>query len=88
MVDHARIEVRHVESAAARIGRVVHAHAVVDAITWQFNRADPDHDGTLDPKEAHRAGIKEKSAFAKANPDKDGTLDLGEYFDALAAQAR
>jgi Ca2+-binding EF-hand superfamily protein len=60
----------------------------VEAITWQFHHADPDKDGTLDPKEAHKAGVKGKKAFESANPDKDGTLDLGEYFDALTAQAK
>ncbi|MBS0448284.1 MAG: EF-hand domain-containing protein [Proteobacteria bacterium] len=59
----------------------------VEAITWQFNHANPDKDGTLDPKEARKAGIKAKGAFEKADPDKDGTLDLGEYFEALTAQA-
>jgi Ca2+-binding EF-hand superfamily protein len=60
----------------------------VAAISWQFEHANPDKDGTLDPKEAHKAGVKTKKTFESANPDKDGTLDLGEYFDALTAQAK
>ena len=60
----------------------------VAAISWQFEHANPDKDGTLDPKEARKAGVKTKKTFESANPDKDGTLDLGEYFDALTAQAK
>lgn len=60
----------------------------VAAVTWQFHHANPDKDGTLDPKEAKKAGVKHKKTFEAANPDKDGTLDIGEYLDALTAQAK
>ena len=44
----------------------------------KFKAADPDHDGTLDAKEAAKLGITE-SMLKKADPDKDGTLDSNEY---------
>ena len=50
--------------------------------------ANPDNDGTLDRKEASKAGIKSKSIFDAANPDNDGTLDLAEYLRALTLRMK
>jgi hypothetical protein len=53
-----------------------------------FAHAIPDKDGTLDRKEAAKAGIKSKKVFDQANPDKDHTLDLAENLDALTVKAK
>jgi len=60
----------------------------VKCVQYQFDSANPDNDGTLDRKEAGKAGIKSKSTFDAANPDNDGTLDLAEYLRALTLNAR
>jgi Ca2+-binding EF-hand superfamily protein len=44
----------------------------------KFKAADPDHDGTLDAKEAAELGIT-VTMLKKADPDKDATLDSDEY---------
>ncbi|MDM0052940.1 EF-hand domain-containing protein [Variovorax sp. J22R115] len=50
-----------------------------------FEKADPDHDGTVSWAEARKFGITRRD-FEHANPDKDGTLDRKEFVAAITYQ--
>jgi hypothetical protein len=47
------------------------------AAAYQFNKLDPDSDGTLDRQEVGKR--LSDAEFDKANPDHDKTLDKAEY---------
>ncbi|MEJ8853654.1 hypothetical protein WKW79_03695 [Variovorax robiniae] len=58
------------------------------AITYQFDRANPDKHGTLDRRAAAKAGVKSSKFFDAADPGKDGKLDLAGYLQAFTMSAR
>jgi len=49
----------------------------------KFGALDPDHDGTIDTKEAK--GALPKRWFKKVDTDSDGTVDKTEYLAAIEA---
>ncbi len=55
------------------------------AAAARFVALDPDHDGTIDQKEAAVAHIT-AAELAKADPDKDATLDKNEYMALVQAR--
>lgn len=61
------------------------AAEVTNAGRAKFVSINPDKDGTLNAKDAAKAGIDPKQ-FAAANPDKDGTLDAKEFMKVLDAR--